>query len=130
MATETQKFGLSKIGQIAIAVRDLERSAAFYREQLGLRFLFEVPGKMSFFDCDGTWLMLSLPEGEAFDHPGSVLYFSVEDIGRAYEVLSARGVEFLSPPHRIADMGAYELWMAFFRDAERTVLALRSEVPK
>lgn len=129
---EAETFGLSAIGQIAVPVRDLDASTAFYRDALGLRFLFDVPGRMAFFDCDGVRLMLSVPEGEGEgqDHAGSILYFRVERIERAYEVLVGRGVEFLGPPHRVADMGTHELWMAFFRDRERTVLALMSEVPK
>ncbi len=124
----TSTFGLGTIGQIALAVHDLERSTAFYRDVLGMRFLFDVPGQMAFFDCDGVWLMLSLPGGEGQDHPGSVLYFDVDEIGEAHATLAERGVEFLAAPHRVADMGDYELWMAFFRDAEWNTLALRSRV--
>lgn len=123
-------FSLSRIGQIAVAVHDLQRSTGFYRDSLGLPLILEVSGQMAFFDCAGVWLMLSLPEGEGQDHPGSVLYFDVEDIRRAHRILSDRGVEFVQPPHKIADMGDHELWMAFFKDTEWNVLALRSRVPK
>lgn len=127
---QVDELGISGIGQIAIPVHDVQRSTAFYRDTLGFPLVFEVPGEMAFFHCGGVRLMLSVPESEAFDHPGSVLYFRVEEIRRAHRVLVERGVEFFGPPHRVADMGSYELWMAFFRDAERTVLALMSEVPK
>lgn len=121
---------LSAIGQIAIPVEDVERATAFYRDSLGLPFLFDVPGQMSFFDCGGVRLMLSLPEGEGAEGAGSILYFRVEDIEAAHETLSARGVEFIRPPHRIAEMGTHDLWMAFFRDGEKSTLALMSEVAK
>jgi methylmalonyl-CoA/ethylmalonyl-CoA epimerase len=85
---------------------------------------------MAFFDCGGVRLMLSLPEGGGPDRAGSVLYFRVEDLERAHRVLGERGVEFVRPPHRVADLGSHELWMAFFRDPEETLLALMSEVPK
>ncbi|HEX7119892.1 MAG TPA: VOC family protein [Longimicrobiales bacterium] len=131
-------FGLGRIGQIALVVDDLARAAAFYRDVLGLRFLFDVPGQMAFFDCDGVWLMLGLPEGGGGrepgraqrEHPGSVLYFDVGDIGEAHGVLEGRGVEFLAAPHRVADLGTHELWMAFFRDPDGHTLALRSRVEK
>lgn len=127
----TETFGLTRIGQIGVVVEDLERSTAFYRDKLGMKLVFDVPGRMTFFDCDGTWLMLALPEGEQSAGPGaSILYFSVDDIERAHAALAGRGVEFESSPHRIADMGEYELWMAFFRDEESNLLALRSEVAK
>ena len=34
-------FGLDRIGQIAVPVSDIERAIAFYRDVLGMRFLFE-----------------------------------------------------------------------------------------
>jgi catechol 2,3-dioxygenase-like lactoylglutathione lyase family enzyme len=127
--SEQPLLRLGEIGQIAIAAHDIERMTAFYRDQLGLRFLFEVPGRMSFFDCAGVRLMLSLPE-PAFDHPPSTLYFRVADIGYAHRELRARGVAFVDEPHVVAELGTHELWMAFFRDPERATHALMAEVPK
>ena len=121
---------LGPIKQIAVAVADLEASKAFYGERLGLKQVYEVPGQMVFFDLAGIWLMLSKPEGEFGARPGSTLYFAVDDIHAAHRQLRERGVEFVDEPHRIADMGAYELWMSFFRDPDDTVLAIRSEIPK
>lgn len=123
---------LSRLRQVALVVHDLARAVAFYRDTLGMKFLFEVPGQLAFFDLNGIWLMLSPPEGE-FDRPGSVLYFEVDDIQGTYRTLKDRGVEFFgqpSEPHRIADMGTYELWMAFFRDPDKNPLALRAEIRK
>jgi len=127
---EGSGFGLSRIRQIAQPAHDLERGTAFYRDRLGMDLLFSVPGQFSFFDCDGTWLMVALPEGEGQDHPGSILYFEVDDLQVAHETLRSRGVEFVEAPRRVADMGEYELWMAFFRDSEGNTLALRAEVTK
>jgi catechol 2,3-dioxygenase-like lactoylglutathione lyase family enzyme len=126
---ETATFGLSRIRQIALVVRDLPAAIAFYRDKLGMKFLFEVPGQLAFFDCAGIWLMLSPPEGE-FNQAGSFIYFEVDDIEAAHRTLSERGVEFIDAPHKIADMGTYELWMTFFRDLDRNPLALRSEIRK
>lgn len=127
--THPPGLGLSRIRQIALVTRDLPRAVAFYRDRLGMQFLFEVPGPLAFFDCDGIWLMLTPPEGQ-FDGTGSVLYFEVDDIGDAYRTLKERGVEFIDEPHIIADMGTYDLWMCFFRDPDRNPLALRCEVRK
>ena len=66
--------GIRKIGQIYVRAVDLARATAFYRDTLSVPFLFEVP-RMAFFDLAGVRLMLGEPEGEAFDHPGSILYF-------------------------------------------------------
>ncbi len=127
MPAATQFSGLSQIGQIAVNVHDLPKAVAFYRDTLGMKFLFEVPG-MAFFDCGGVRLMLGLPEKPEFDHPASILYYRVEDIQRAYKTLSDRGVRFENEPHLIARMPDHELWMAAFRDPDGNLLELMSEV--
>ncbi len=129
MANETS-FGLSAIEQIAVNAHDIERAVNFYRDKLGMKLLFIVPPNLAFFDCDGIRLMLSLPAKPEFDHPGSILYFKVDDIHQATETLTARGVQFEEQPAFVADMGAYDLWLAAFRDSENNLLALMSHVPK
>jgi methylmalonyl-CoA/ethylmalonyl-CoA epimerase len=120
-------FGLARIGQIAVTVHDLDRAVAFYRDLLGMRFLFRAPN-LAFFDCDGLRLMLGLPERPEHDHPGSILYFTVGELHAAHTTLVARGVTFLDEPHLIARMPDHELWMAFLTDTEGNTLALMSEV--
>ena len=124
----TNGTGLGPLGQVYMTAHDLSRAVAFYRDSLGLPFLFEVPG-MAFFDMDGIRLMLGKPESEEHDHPGSILYFRVDDIQASREELGARGVEFVHEPSLIAPMGDHDLWMAFFKDSEGNHLALMSEVP-
>jgi catechol 2,3-dioxygenase-like lactoylglutathione lyase family enzyme len=70
--------GLSRIHQISMRAHDVDRAVRFYRDALGLTFLFAAPPGLAFFDCDGVRLMLSSPE-PGFDHAGSVLYFAVEE---------------------------------------------------
>lgn len=127
MTATTPTLGLSAIGQIAMNAHDIPRAVQFYREVLGMRFLFEAPPKMAFFDCAGVRLMLSLPETADYDHPGSVLYFRVGDIEQAHSALKERGVEFKDKPHLIARMPDHELWMTFFKDSEGNTLALMAE---
>lgn len=118
----------SRIGQIAIVVQDLDRAVAFYRDTLGLRFLFQAPPKLAFFDCGGVRLMLDVPEEEEFKHSASILYYKVDDIRATWATLRDRGVEFRDEPHMVARMPDHELWMTFFRDPEGNTLALMSEV--
>jgi catechol 2,3-dioxygenase-like lactoylglutathione lyase family enzyme len=108
MKPVTDQSGLSQIGQILMPVKDLQRAAAFYREILGMKFLFDIPDA-AFFDCDGTRLMLSAPESPEFDHPGSILYFKVKDLQSEYELLVTRGIQFIDQPHLIARMDKYDL---------------------
>ena len=119
---------LNQIGQIFINVKDLDRAIAFYRDILGMTFLFQAPPNMAFFDCGGIRLMLSLPEKPEFDHPGSILYYKVDDIKAAHTALRGRGVPFEGEPHVVAQLPAHDLWMAFCRDSEGNLLALMSEV--
>ncbi|MBI2679608.1 MAG: VOC family protein [Candidatus Solibacter usitatus] len=120
---------LAKIGQISVNAHDLERAVAFYRDTLGMKHLFTVP-KLAFFDCGGIRLMLGLPEKPEFDHPGSIIYYKVDDIQATHETLAKRGVHFEAKPHLIAKMESHDLWMGFFRDSENNLLALMSEVPR
>ena len=126
MAQPDISFGLGQIGQIALTVSDIGRAVTFYRDSLGMRFLFQVPN-LAFFDCDGIRLMLSLPE-KAAEGSSSVIYYKVADIQQAFQTLASRGVGFEGEPHLIAKMPDHELWMAFFRDPDRNLLALMSEV--
>ena len=119
--------GLSKIGQIAITVSDLKKTISFYRDTLGMKFLFEVPN-MAFFDCGGIRLMLSLPEKEKKQLYSSVIYYKVDDIQKTYDTILSRGVTFEAKPHLVAKLPDHDLWLAFFRDPDENLLALMSEV--
>jgi predicted enzyme related to lactoylglutathione lyase len=120
--------GVRRLGQVSVNARDVARARAFYQDVLELRHLFDASG-MSFFDCGGVRLMLSLPESAEYAHT-SVLYLEVADIHASHRALTERGVAFEGAPHRIADLGDRELWMAFFRDSEGNMLALMSEIEK
>jgi len=122
-------FGLSAIGQIAVNVHDIDRAVEFYRDKLGMKFLFSAPPSLAFFDCAGIRLMLSPPARPEFDHPSSIIYFNVDDIQLAYATLSDRGVEFEEKPAFVANMGTYDLWIGSFRDSENNLLAMMSNVP-
>lgn len=114
------------IGQIAITVSDLQRATSFYRDVLGLPFLFDA-GQMAFFDCGGVRLMLSKSETPGSTY-SSIVYYKTEDIYATAELLRKRGVKFESEPRMIAKMPDHELWMAFFRDSEKNLVSLMCEI--
>jgi methylmalonyl-CoA/ethylmalonyl-CoA epimerase len=120
---------IERIGQIYVTAHDLDRAVRFYRDTLGLTFLFQVP-RMAFFDCGGVRLMLGLPDAPEFDHPASIIYYRVTDIGAAHATLVARGVSFRQPPHLVAKLATFDLYLADFRDSEGNAMALMSEVAK
>jgi len=127
MTTAGDSVSLSRIGQICMVVHDMKKAIAFYRDALGMKFLFEAPN-LAFFDCGGVRLMLGLPDRPELDHPGSILYFKVDDIQGAHEALSSRGVRFIVKPHLVARMPDHDLWLADFKDLDGNILALMSEV--
>lgn len=128
MTAAQPSVALSSIGQLALTVSDIERSVAFYRDRLGLPFLFQAPPALAFFDCGGVRLMLTRPEREGERIANSLIYFRVPDIRRAHEELKERGVSFVDDPHLIARMPDHELWMCVFRDPDENLLALMAEV--
>lgn len=129
MDSGTDKFGLSQIGQVAVTVGDLERATAFYRDRLGMKYLFTANG-MAFFDSDGIRLMLARPEASApTGGTNSVIYFKVDDIQTGYKALSERGVRFDERPELAAKTEKFDLWLACFKDSESNNLCLMSEVP-
>ncbi|HEU0303104.1 MAG TPA: VOC family protein [Gaiellaceae bacterium] len=118
---------IENIGQIAIRARDLPAGVAFYRDVLGLDYLFEA-GTLAFLMCGDVRLMLAVPENDDVDHESSTVYFRVADLRAAYSELSERGVSFVDEPHLIAKLPDHELWMAFFRDPDGNLMGLMSEV--
>jgi methylmalonyl-CoA/ethylmalonyl-CoA epimerase len=125
---DTAPLHLSAIGQIALTVTQVDRAIAFYRDTLGMKLLFQVPN-MGFFDCGGVRLMLT-GAAKAGDGQSFVVYFKVPDIQQVFQALTERGVTIDRDPHLLARMPDHDLWMAFFRDPDRNLLALMSEVPR
>ena len=116
------------VGQLLIPVEDLERAIGFYRDVLGLQFLFSAPPQMSFFRCGNVRLLVGVHEHDGPRERGSQVYFSVQDIHAVHETLSGRGVTFHAAPHVVHRTAASELWLAEFSDPDGNHLALMSEV--
>ena len=127
MSSPGADFGLNRIGQIAVPVTEIDRAVRFYRDTLGMRLLFEAPPALAFFDLNGVRLMLDGP-AKAQAGSSSIIYYKVGDLDAAYHALSKRGVEFEAKPHLVAKLPDHELWMAFFRDPDKNLIALMSEV--
>jgi predicted enzyme related to lactoylglutathione lyase len=130
MGVASMTVKLDSISQISINAHDIPRATAFYRDILGLRHLFDAGPRMSFFDCGGVRLMLTLPEKPEYDHPSSIVYFTVNNIQQAHAELSANGVRFEREPHLVAPMPTHDLWMAFLRDSEGNLMALTAAIAK
>ncbi|SNS72135.1 hypothetical protein SAMN05421812_101545 [Asanoa hainanensis] len=117
-------MSVGAVSQIHVSVSELERSVRFYRDVLGVPFLFDVPGQsMAFFQSGDVRLYLGVPESEAFASKVT-LYFTVDDLDAERERLVKEGVGFLDEPHLVHRDEKGELWMTFFRDPDGHNLAL------
>jgi methylmalonyl-CoA/ethylmalonyl-CoA epimerase len=123
MTSETAAVHLDEIGQIAVTVGNLEEAKLFYRDVLGMRFLFDA-GTMVFFQCGTVRLLIG--QGEPAGG-GTILYYRVADIEVVHSTLEEKGVEFAQGPHLVARMKSHDLWLAFLKDPSGNTLALMEE---
>ena len=112
-----------------IPVENFERGTVFYRDTLGLPFLFAAPPQMAFFMCGSVRLLVGcLPPGQVAQRGGAI-YFQVGDIHSVFTTLKGKGVQFVGDPHIVRRTPKSELWLAEFKDPDGNQLALMSEVP-
>lgn len=119
---------LSEIGQIAVVVSDVAKATTFYRDILGLKFLFDAGPNLAFLSAGTVRLMLTTPQGAGEAGKNSILYFKVGDINAAHAAIVARGAKNERAPAMIAKMPDHELWIGFVRDPDDNLVGLMSEV--
>jgi catechol 2,3-dioxygenase-like lactoylglutathione lyase family enzyme len=122
------ELDLGPLAQVSMLCRSAEKTEAWYRDVLRLRHVFTF-GDLVFFDCGGTRLYIrQVPDAEF--RLSSTLYFAVDDMTSAVQVLEERGVRFQGAPHMIfkdPESGVEE-WFAFFEDVDGNSLALLARV--
>ncbi len=109
-----------------LVVSDLDRARTFYRDVLGASLYREYGGSSLVFDFNGAWLLVVTGGGPTEDKPGVTfappddpdrvshsMTIRVPDCHAAYEILRARGADFLTPPVNFG----MEI-RAFFRDPD------------
>ena len=119
--------GLSEIGQIAITVSDVNTALPFYRDVLGLTFLFSPSPNLAFLAAGGVRLMLSTPQGAGTPGHNSILYFKVTDIVATHAAIVARGATNERAPQMAAKLPDHELWLGFLRDMDGNLVGLMEE---
>jgi catechol 2,3-dioxygenase-like lactoylglutathione lyase family enzyme len=107
---------LAKVGVVMLGVTDLARSAAFYRDTLGLASQGEVPGEFAFFNAGSAMLALSVPLMKNSEHVvgATEIVFAVEDVRAAHAALRERGVVFTVEPRVVNP----PMWSANFNDPD------------
>ena len=118
---------VSEIRQIAVTVSSVDTALRFYRDVLGLAFLFSAGPDLAFLDAGGIRIMLSTPQGAGSVGANSTLYFKVSDIGATYSALVARGATNEREPQVTARMPDHELWIGFLRDPDGNLVGLLEE---
>jgi predicted enzyme related to lactoylglutathione lyase len=118
---------LSDIGQIAITVSNVEVALEFYRDILGLSFLFSPAPTLAFLAAGGLRIMLSTPQGAGTVGANSTLYFKTQDIETSYASIIARGATVERAPQLAAKMPDHELWIGFVRDPDGNLVGLMEE---
>jgi predicted enzyme related to lactoylglutathione lyase len=117
----------SRIGQISITVADITRALAFYRDILGLSFLFSPSPNLAFLLAGDVRIMLSTPQGAGAVGANSILYFVVADIETTYTELVTLGATADRAPQLAAKMADHDLWLGFLRDPDGNLVALMEE---
>lgn len=115
------------IGQVAITVADVESALGFYRDILGLTFLFSAGPQLAFLDAGGVRVMLTTPQGAGAVGANSTLYFRTTGIEAAHAAMVARGATNERAPQLAARMPDHELWIGFLRDPDGNLVGLMEE---
>lgn len=118
---------VSEIGQIAVTVRSIDTALPFYRDVLGLDFLFSPGPTLAFLAAGTVRIMLSTPQGTGEVGRNSLLYFKVSDIASTYAEILERGAVGQRGPELAARLPDHELWMAFLRDPDGNLVGLMEE---
>ncbi len=118
---------ITGIRQIAVTVSNVDDALGFYRDLLGLAFLFRAGPDLAFLEAGGIRLMLSTPQGAGAVGANSVIYFSVTDIVATHAALVDRGATNERVPQLAARMPDHELWIGFLRDPDGNLVGLLEE---
>ncbi len=118
---------ISEIGQIAITVSNVESALAFYRDILGLDFLFAPSEELAFLSCGGTRIMLSTPQGSGEVGKNSILYFKITNLENYYTEIVGHGAEVEREPQLAAKLPDHELWIGFVKDPDGNLVGLMEE---
>ena len=118
---------MNEIGQIAITVSDVQKVLPFYRDILGLKFLFSPSPNLAFLSAGPVRIMLSTPQGAGSAGANSILYFKVTDIVAAHAAVVAKGATSEGVPQLTAKLPDHELWIGFLRDPDGNLVGLMEE---
>ena len=115
----------TRVMQITLPVKDLDRAVGFYTDVLGVKLLFRA-GNAAFLDAGGVRLRLE-QNAKAAASEGVEIYFDDPGLAR-FQPLAARGVRFVGPPETVDRRGAIDTRLAEFTDPDGNAIGLMGEV--
>lgn len=122
-------LGITGFAQVALSVKNLDQSVEFYRDVLGLTFLFSAPPSLAFLQCGSTRVMLNGDPEAKPPAGGPILYYAVADIQAAFSAIASKGAPVKEAPKAIARVGGRDVWLGFTEDPDGHPVGLMSEVP-
>jgi len=118
---------VSEIRQLAITVSDVAVALPFYRDVLGLTFLFSPAPNLAFLAAGSVRIMLTTPQGAGTVGHNSIIYFKATDIAATHAAIVQRGAKDERAPQLTAKMPDHELWTAFVSDPDGNLVGLMEE---
>jgi lactoylglutathione lyase len=113
-------MALNKVDYIMVTVSNMARSVEFYKDKLGIPMKFGTPDWTEF--QTGTTTLALHGGGKGRDVAADQglagacsIGFNVENLDQTYELLQARGVEFVMPP---TERGGEGIKLAVARDPD------------
>jgi len=112
-----------EMSHVILRVSDMERSLAFYRDQVGLPVLSE-SAAFSFLDVGTTRLALNVFAGVGPDTSATEIVLEVEDLQATFAAMTARGVPFEIEPRQVMQNEGRSLHAAHFRDPDGHIVSI------
>lgn len=118
---------ITELGQLAITVENVKRSLEFYRDILGLDFIFSPSENLAFLRCGATRIMLATPQGAGEIGKNSIPYFKLSNIEEFYKTAVANGARQEREPQLAVQMPDHELWIGFLKDPDENLIGIMEE---
>jgi methylmalonyl-CoA/ethylmalonyl-CoA epimerase len=128
-AHATNDAKINRIEQIHLPVRNLKKATEFYRDTLGIDFMFQA-SNMAFFGVGGVRLMIGEINSPEQGPGSSVVYFNVADVRKASAELERKGITFVGPVETVNRTPTHDLLLRIFKDPDGNHLALMGESPR
>jgi catechol 2,3-dioxygenase-like lactoylglutathione lyase family enzyme len=115
---------------VTVLVSDLDRSVAFYRDQLGFYEVDGGEGSTVLASGETRLVLRQAPDLGTVNRRLVHLNLEVAEIEAMYDELKAAGIRFLYPPRAVSRSARLELWAAAFRDPDGHGIALTQWRPR